>query len=39
MEGIAKRGANAGNRRTAVMLGAVALVFFVAIILKYWLGK
>jgi len=32
-------GANTGNRRTALALAAVALAFFVAIMLKYWLSK
>lgn len=28
-----------GNRRTALVLAAVALAFFLAIMLKYWLAK
>ena len=32
-------GANSGNRRTALILAAVALAFFLAIMLKYWLAK
>jgi len=32
-------GGNTGNRRTALALAAVALAFFVAIMLKYWLSK
>ena len=27
-----------GNKRTALVLAAVALAFFVAIVLKYWLS-
>jgi hypothetical protein len=30
---------HAGKRRTALVLAAVALAFFVAIVLKYWLAK
>jgi len=30
--------ANTGNRRTASALAAVALAFFLAIMLKYWLA-
>jgi hypothetical protein len=30
---------NPGNTRTALILAAVALAFFVAIMLKYWLAK
>ena len=33
------RGANAANRRTALALAAIALVFFFAIVLKYWLAR
>ena len=32
-------GGRTGNRRTGLVLGALALAFFVAIILKYWLSK
>ncbi len=32
-------GGNTGNRRTALVLAAVALAFFAAIMLKYWLSK
>jgi hypothetical protein len=32
-------GGNSGNRKTAVLLAAVALAFFLAIVLKYWLAK
>ena len=30
---------NGGNRKTGLILAAVALGFFVAIVLKYWLAK
>jgi hypothetical protein len=30
---------NPSNKRTALVLAAVALVFFLAIMLKYWLSK
>ena len=30
---------NASNKKTALILAAVALGFFAAIMLKYWLGK
>ena len=30
---------NPNNTRTALILAAVALAFFVAIMLKYWLAK
>ena len=36
MAGIGMGGANTGNRRTASALAAVALAFFLAIMLKYW---
>ena len=32
-------GANTRNRRTALALAAVALAFFLAIVLKYWLAQ
>ena len=32
-------GGNSGNKRTALALAAVALAFFLAIMLKYWLAK
>lgn len=32
-------GGNTSNRRTALALAAVALAFFLAIVLKYWLAK
>lgn len=32
-------GGNTGNRRTALALAAVALAFFLAIMLKYGLAK
>ena len=31
--------ANNGKKRTALVLAAVALAFFVAVMLKYWLAK
>ena len=39
MEGTSMGGGNRGNRRTALALAAVALAFFFAIMLKYWLAK
>lgn len=30
---------NPGNKRTALVLAAVALAFFLAIVLRYWLSK
>jgi len=30
---------NPNNKRTALVLAAVALAFFVAIVLKYWLAQ
>jgi hypothetical protein len=30
---------NPRNRRTALVLAAVALAFFLAIVLKYWMSK
>ena len=30
---------NPGNKTTALVLAAVALAFFLAIVLKYWLSK
>ena len=30
---------NAGKKRTALILGAIALAFFAAIMLKYWLAE
>jgi hypothetical protein len=30
---------NPDNKRTALALAAVALAFFLAIVLKYWLAK
>ena len=39
MAATGRHGEDTRNRRTALLLGAVALVFFLAIILKYWLGK
>ncbi len=39
MQGTGMGGGNTGNRKTAVLLAAVALAFFLAIVLKYWLAK
>jgi len=39
MQGSAMGRGNPQNRRTALVLVAVALVFFFAIMLKYWLAK
>ncbi len=39
MSGNSMSGRNQGNKRTGLVLAAVALVFFVAIVLKYWLAK
>jgi hypothetical protein len=39
MQGDSMSGANPNNKRTALALAAVALAFFVAITLKYWLSK
>ena len=39
MQGTSMGGGNSGNRRTALALAAVALAFFLAIVLKYWLAK
>lgn len=32
-------GGKTGNKKTALALAAVALGFFLAIVLKYWLAK
>lgn len=39
MRGTGMGGANTGNRRTALALAAVALAFFLAIVLSYWPAK
>ncbi len=39
MQGTSMDCGNSGNRRTALALAAVALAFFLAIMLKYWLAK
>jgi len=39
MRGDSMSGGNAKNKRTALILAAAALGFFVAIVLKYWLAK
>jgi hypothetical protein len=39
MSGNSMSGGNPSNKRTGLVLAAVALAFFVAIVLKYWLWK
>lgn len=39
MQGASMNRGNAGNRKTGLILAAVALGFFFAIVLKYWLAK
>jgi hypothetical protein len=39
MPGTSMGGGNTGNRRTALALAAVALAFFLAIVLSYWPAK
>jgi len=39
MRGTGMGHGNASNKRTGLILGAVALGFFFAIVLKYWLAK
>ncbi len=39
MSGDSMSRGNPSNKRTGLVLAAVALVFFVAIVLKYWLAK
>jgi hypothetical protein len=39
MSGNSMNRQNPSNKRTALVLAAVALAFFVAIVLKYWLSK
>jgi hypothetical protein len=39
MHGDSMSGGDPRNRRTGLILAAVALGFFVAIVLKYWLMK
>ena len=39
MAGTTMGGENSGNRKTALILAAVALAFFIAIVLKYWLTQ
>jgi len=39
MQGASMGRGNASNRKTGLILAAVALAFFVAIMLRYWLGK
>jgi hypothetical protein len=39
MRGPSIGGGNGANRRTALALAAVALAFFLSIMLKYWLAQ
>ena len=39
MLGESMSGADPNNKRTALVLAAVALAFFLAIVLKYWVAK
>ena len=39
MRGDSMSGPNPNNKRTALILAVVALGFFVAIMVKYWLAK
>ncbi len=39
MHGTSMDDGKMGNRRTALALAAVALAFFLAIVLKYWLAQ
>ena len=39
MQGDGMSDGQPNNKRTALMLAAVALAFFAAIMLKYWLSK
>jgi len=39
MQGASMDRGNASNRKTGLILAAVALGFFFAIILEYWLAK
>lgn len=39
MQGTSMDGGNSGKRKTALVLAAVALAFFLAIMLKYGLAK
>ncbi len=39
MSGNSMRRGNPSNKRTGLILAALALAFFVAIVLKYWLAK
>lgn len=39
MRGYGMSGPNQNNKRTALILAVIALGFFVAIVLKYWLAK
>jgi hypothetical protein len=39
MSGTTMSGSASGKRRTGLMLAGVALAFFAAIVLKYWLAR
>ena len=39
MTGTDVSGGDSGNGKTALLLAAVALAFFISIMLKYWLSK
>ena len=39
MQGASMDRGNANNKKTGLILAAVALAFFFAIMLKYWLAK
>lgn len=39
MQGTSVGDGKIGNRRTALALAAIALAFFLAIVLKYWLAQ
>jgi len=38
MQGTGVGDAKTGNRRTALALAAIALAFFLAVVLRYWLA-
>lgn len=38
MQGTGVGDAKIGNRRTALALAAIALAFFLAVVLRYWLA-
>jgi len=39
MSGQSMSRGNPGNKRTGLVLAGIALAFFVAILLRYWLSK